>query len=124
MHLRSTEARDWKDVVGSLVARLARELAMQGAEIAHLKLLAQTQAGAVRANVTRGGETPSLEGDLPPSHTAALLINARVHLPPDQLRAVVERALAGLQGVQVEIRQLDCFAPAPPQPRHRYSKSV
>ena len=69
----------------------------------------------------------SVRGGIDPARReAALLINARVHVQPDVLRAAVENALAAAAGDRVEatITKMRSFFPGRPQPTHRYEAVV
>ena len=57
---------------------------------------------------------------------AALLVNARVHLDPQQLRSIVESCLRASAGERIEIavEQIRSFAPSRPQPTHRFDHVV
>ncbi|MCR4413213.1 MAG: hypothetical protein NUV77_12405, partial [Thermoguttaceae bacterium] len=57
---------------------------------------------------------------------AWLLLNARAHMEPEPLRELVRRSLeAAARGhVRFVLDDLESFAPARPQPRHRYDRVV
>ena len=56
----------------------------------------------------------------------SLLINARVHVQPEVLRAAVERLLPAVaQGrLEATITNMRSFFPGRPQPTHRYEGVV
>jgi hypothetical protein len=55
-----------------------------------------------------------------------LLLNARVHVSPELLRAVAEKALLTTAGDQLEmtITAMHSFFPGRPQPTYRYEAVV
>jgi hypothetical protein len=54
------------------------------------------------------------------------MINARVHLDPQQLRSIVEKCLQASAGGRMEIavEQIRSFTPSRPQPTHRFDHVV
>ena len=48
-----------------------------------------------------------------------LLLNIRAEGDPATLRRIVEQQLAKLPG-KIEVRNMQCFSPAPPRPEHRH----
>lgn len=100
-------------VVGPLLAELGRSLAESGAVIAHLKLFDQASTGHLKASLVRNQDEPALEGrlDAPPAARHRLVLNLRASADPELLRAVVEKAAAGLPG-KFTVKHLECFRPA------------
>jgi len=123
------------------------ELRERNAEIAHLKLLLNAAGGSLQANLTSSSGEPLFQG-LPGEASAAakdpadksakagelhgrpdeavLILNARAHVKPDELRAVIEKALrdAGQKEITAEILTLQSFSPSRPRPTHRYSRII
>ena len=125
---RSPEAAgDWREFCVRLMEGAQRELRERNAEIAHVKLLLNTAGGSLQANLTRSGGEPLFQGELQGrSDEALLILNARVHMKPDELRAVIEKSLADAaqKGVTAEILTMESFSPSRPNPTHRYSRVV
>ena len=84
--------------------------------------------GHIVGNVTGNDAAASVRGTISPDcRDAVLLVNARVHCRPDELRAVVEARLpsvAGGCGIEPTITQVRSFFPGRPQPTHRYQAVV
>ncbi len=99
----------------------------RAAEVAHLKLHLQAGGSSLIANLTSGDSAPSIRGAIvgAPRH-AALLLNARVCIGPQALRALVEQCLesACAGTLKATIAHIESFAPARPQPTHRFDAIV
>ncbi|MGB7758878.1 MAG: GTP-binding protein [Bryobacteraceae bacterium] len=102
-------------LIGPLLDRLEPQI-----RIVHLKLLAQSGAGYLKAALTANGQEPIVEGalDASPSSQHEILLNLRALADPDSLRAIVEREFARLPA-QITWRQVQCFRPSPPVPYMR-----
>jgi Ni2+-binding GTPase involved in maturation of urease and hydrogenase len=116
---------------GELLAELLRDLrhgaARALAAIGHLKALLTTAERSLRGNVT-GSQTPvELTGEGWPTTAAELTLNARIELAPDELEALVRRALrrVGNQfGAAPTVLRLECFRPGRPQPTWRFDEAI
>ena len=122
--LSSNEPKAWREFAFELLRTFKGEFKTQNAEIAHLKLFISATGTGLVGNLTstRGMPFVMVTGKSGPSSNAALLIlNARVHGTPAQLRETVERVLAALpaQKIAVETVSLQCFSPGRPMPTHR-----
>jgi len=118
---------DWKRFAADLLESIRSELQARSAEIAHLKLYVTSGRESIVANVTSNDSPLSLRGEIAPDQRrAALVINARVHVEPDALRAAVEKALDEASGDRLEttITNQRCFFLGRPQPTYRYSDVV
>jgi G3E family GTPase len=118
---------DWREFCAGFIERVRKELLARGAEIAHLKLLLNTAAGRVQANLASSHGKALCQGNLQGDPRQALLIvNARVREEPQELQAVIEQALAGdpQQRISVEILSMASFKPGRPKPTRRYSEIV
>jgi Ni2+-binding GTPase involved in maturation of urease and hydrogenase len=125
--LRAGSDIDWKSFAGDLLETIRGELCARSAEIAHLKLYLTAGGGHLVGNVTSNDSPLSIRGSIDPAQrSAALLINARVHVQPDVLRTTVERSLQATAGdrLQATITNLRSFFPARPQPTYRYDAVV
>ena len=71
---------------------------------------------------------PSISGEtLDALSKAALIINARVRLEPEDLEATVRDVLNSVSGgmdIETEIDDLQCFSPAYPEPPHVIRESL
>ena len=125
--LRARGDIDWKAFAADLLEAIRVELRSRSAEIAHVKLYLTAGDGHVVGNVTSNEGPLSVRGGIDPARReAALLINARVHVQPDVLRAIVENALAATAGDRLEatITNMRSFFPGRPQPTYRYEAVV
>jgi hypothetical protein len=75
--------------------------------------------------VCRNGEPPQADGDLAasPDLRHDLAINLRAVGAPEELLAIVQRAMAGIAG-EIALRHTGAFRPGRPQPEHRFAKVV
>jgi len=121
--LRSKDDIDWKAFAADLLEVIRVEFRSRSVEIAHIKLYLTASDGHVVGNVTSNNSSLNVRGDIDPARReVALLINARVHVQPDVLRAVVENTLAAKAGDRLEatITNMRSFFPGRPQPTYRY----
>ena len=102
-------------VVGPLVDEIDRGLTAAGIRLVHLKAMAQSDAGYVKAALTGNGREPAVEGalDASPAAEHEVLINLRALGDPERLRQIVEAAFARLPGAPPAI---EAFRPAAPVP--------
>ena len=112
-------------LAGPLIERMEARLSECGFGIAHLKVSDRCDSGFVKVSVCRNGEEAQPDGDLAasPEHRHELAINLRALGDPEQLLAIVQRALAEIDG-ELSIRHTGAFRPAPPKPEHRFSETV
>lgn len=105
------------------LARTLRDaLARNGREIAHLKMTldAEDEAGllSVVSLVRTDGEPDLRESLLDRVEGGVLVVNLRAEADPEELKGVVEAALANLP-VRAALEHLERFRPARPQPTYR-----
>ena len=128
VHLTSTSPVNWHEFANRLLSLFRQELRRRCAEIAHVKFRLTTGLDTLTANLTGTDARPAVRGRLDTSRRAAqLLFNARVHIAPDQLQEILETSLAQVtarHGVAADVGELSSFAPARPQPTHRFSSVV
>lgn len=125
VRLQAGSPADWRQFCLDLIAGLQNDFRTRSAEIAHLKLYLSTGDGSLAANLTGNDRERSIRGEATPSREARLILNARAHIGPDDLRALVEQRLAGAPGgVRAAIEDLQSFAPSRPEPKHRYEQVV
>jgi CobW/HypB/UreG, nucleotide-binding domain len=107
-------------LLGPLLDRLDCELTQAGIPIVHLKAFDQSGSGWLKAAICGNGAEPATEGalDASPAASHRLLINLRAGSAPEPVRAIVERALAGMNGALSNLR-IQCFSPAAPKPERR-----
>ncbi len=128
VELHADSPAQWEVFAKELLAGVCADLRAATAEIAHLKLCLSAGDHRVVGNLTANDATIFLRGSiLPACRDANLLLNARVHCHPDQLRAVVEARLSAVAGghrLQAVITHLVSLSPGRPQPTHRYEAIV
>jgi len=127
VQLRAEGPVGWTAYVTGLVDTLRETFRRRAAEVAHLKMLLTTADGSLVVNLTSSGAEPTLRGDAGDRAAEALLVvNARVHMDPDALRAAVEEGVRRACGDEVrgEFVTLQSFSPAYPTPKHRYDRVV
>ncbi len=121
------EETDWEAFALEVICRIQSELASRSAEIGHLKLLLANSTGQVVANATSISERPAAHGSMAKDAGAVtLVLNARAHVDPDQLKSIVERSIVAVAGGAIEVSSLSLhsFSPAYPRPTHRIGRVV
>jgi CobW/HypB/UreG, nucleotide-binding domain len=105
-------------LLGPLMDELDRGLAAAEIRIVHLKCIAQSDSGYVKAALTANGREPAVEGmlDASPAAEHRVLVNLRALGRPDHLREIVERAFSGMPA---SWNLIQSFRPAPPVPYER-----
>jgi hypothetical protein len=105
-------------IVGPLMDELDARLTAAGICIVHLKVIAKSDTGYVKAALTRRGEEPAVEGALDASPAARhdLLVNLRALGDPSEMRKIVEGAFSRLDAAPLA---LQAFRPAVPVPYQR-----
>ena len=103
--LRARGPVDWQAFAEDLLEEIRRELVARGAEIAHVKLIIgghhvpMVGGESLTGNLTSNYGPAFVRGRLDPAAgQAAMRINARVHIGPEELQAVVEGALREAAG--------------------------
>jgi len=111
-----------------LLTDLRRAFRVQNAEIGHVKCAVTGGGRTVWANLTHLEAEPVISdprfGTLP---KGTLLVNARVHMQPQVLEAIVRDTLAAVCGrfrPAAEIDDLQCFSPAYPNPPYLFRGNV
>ncbi|MBI3682578.1 MAG: hypothetical protein HY235_19545 [Acidobacteria bacterium] len=112
-------------VTGPLLEHLDAELTRARVQIAHLKVLAQSDAGYLRAGICANGDEPAVDGplDAPPCRRHELVVNLRARATPGLLDEIVDRARQDLPG-RLRILKRQAFRPAAPRPEHRFPEVV
>jgi hypothetical protein len=107
-------------VVGPLLDGLDVILTERGLQIVHLKVIDDSPAGYVKASIVKNGQEPSVQGvlDASPAVSHSLVLNIRATGDPLTLREAVEAQLSKLPG-RIDVRAMQSFSPAPPNPEHR-----
>lgn len=107
-------------LLGPLLDAIDNDLTKAGVEIVHLKAIARSPAGYVKAALCRNRDEPRVEGNLhaSPASKYELLLNLRAVGVPERVQAIIENVLAQLNGELTELK-LSCFAPAAPVPERR-----
>jgi len=125
VHLRGLQPTDWRRFGQELLDLVWRRLSQIGAEVAHFKFRLTAGKGSLSASLTRNDEQPQFRGDLPDiPGEALLLVNLRAALDAELLKQLWEECLAQAAGgtIGVEVESLRSFAPARPEPTHRFAE--
>jgi len=126
--IRPGRGADMPGFCREFLLRMRDALRAKSADIAHLKTLLDGGEGAITGNLTGLNAEPSVRGSVggEPGGRLTLLVNARVHVAPEALRATVERCLREAAGdkIAVEIRNMASFRPGRPEPTHRFDRIV
>lgn len=125
VQMESAKAIDWKAYAVRLLRNLKDSLHVVRAEIAHVKLFLSTPNGSLAGSVTRGLAEPLVCGQVnAKTRESELVVNARVHMSPEELRTVVEKSIHVSARGQVATRvlSLESFSPSRPQPTHRHTQ--
>jgi G3E family GTPase len=123
LHARGTF--NWRAFAEDLLEEIRSRLTGAGAEIAHLKLIISHENESVTGSVTGNAGSASVRGGVSPTATeAAMRINARVHISPEELRAIVTDVLQKSAGQQLDVKivALRSLRPGRPVPTHRFGK--
>jgi len=128
VNLESTGGNyEWAKYARSLLDSLHEAFKQHNAEIGHVKLAIESGGEECTANLTcLGGGIAVHGGESFMGAQAALILNARVQMPPEKLEKIIRAALgaSGKSGVSATIRTLRCLMPGRPNPTHRYSRTV
>ena len=126
--MSAPEPFDASNFARILLMELRDAFKQKEGEIGHLKIVITAAGKSLWANLTHLAAEPSISGErLGALSKAALIINARVRLEPEDLEAMVREVLntvSGGMGVKSEIDDLQCFSPAYPEPRHVIRESL
>jgi hypothetical protein len=118
--LRPDEPLTMSRMLGRLLDQLDTALSESGIQIVHLKGIASSLQGYVKAAICSNGQPPVVEGDLAssPTEVADLLINLRAVGPAVEVRRIVEQTLQAMD-YRAEHLHVSCFHPAAPKPERR-----
>ena len=112
----------------TLMMELREAFKQKEGEIGHLKMVITSSGKSMWANLTHLAAEPSISGQtFDKLSKAALIINARVRLEPEELESIVRTVLNMVSrdmGMTSEIDDLQCFSPAYPEPAHVIRESL
>ncbi|MFO7903712.1 MAG: GTP-binding protein [Planctomycetota bacterium] len=123
VQLQGSPETDWKRFCEDFMEAMQSEFQQSAAEVAHLKFHLTAGDSAITANLTSNREEPSVRGQIEGAPSEArLVMNVRAHIHPAQLRSVTEKCLQTVVGeaIQFVVDDLSSFAPARPEPTHRF----
>lgn len=112
-------------LIGPFLDDLQSAITSAGLAIVHLKLADDSTSGYLKASIVSAWGEPFVHGmlDASPTESHELLLNVRAAGDPATLQRIVEEQLARLPG-EIELRNMQCFSPAPPKPEHRLASVV
>jgi len=127
VELNASVPFDGNAVLKEFAATMQRHLSRQGAEIAHLKMTLDPEAGIgdlAVINLVRNDYVAELSQELQdPLQAGQLIVNVRAEIAPGILKAALEEALKSCTtvntGVRATLEHLEFFQPGKPQPTHR-----
>jgi G3E family GTPase len=127
IELDSKENRDWKAFAFEILRAFKETFKTRSAEVAHLKLFLTASGTSIIGNLTSTRNMPFVfvNGTVgPASNRALMILNARVHLDPAQLREIVEQTIGKLtaSGLSAKFSSIEAFSPGRPKPTHRFSE--
>jgi hypothetical protein len=112
----------------ALLGELRNSFRLHNAEIGHVKCAVTGGGRTVWANLTHLEAEPVISepqfGTLP---RGTLMVNARVHMQPQTLEAIVRDTLAAVCDrfkTRCEIDDMQCFSPAYPNPPYLFRENV
>ncbi len=118
---------DWPAFGLDILTRLQHAAAARQAEIAHVKLSLTAATGQYVANLISSTGVPAIRGLINGTpRTVALVLNARVEMPPEALQTLAEdvfQAAAGAQ-ITIQVATIRSLSPGRPMPTHRYTVVV
>jgi G3E family GTPase len=117
---------DWRAVAVAVLDGIQQAAVARGTEIAHAKVSVTAPAGQVVANLTSTGGAIAARGALDSASSAALVVNARVEMTPEELQGIVESILRTVAGdtLTATITAMHSLSPGRPTPTHRYGVVV
>jgi Ni2+-binding GTPase involved in maturation of urease and hydrogenase len=120
------KAADWNLFVRELLNALSNRFDREGCPIGHVKVIAESGAQYVAANLTGSAEAISVRGSISACNEVRLTINARVETSPEALDGIVSETLTTLAEGKCTVRTLAwrCLMPGRPQPTHRFSEAI
>jgi hypothetical protein len=107
-------------ILGPLLDGCDHDFTAEGIAIVHLKAIVHAETGFLKAAICGNGQEPALEGmlDASPALHHHLLLNARVVGEADQVRRIIEKNFAVIEGNLAGVR-VRSFHPAAPKPERR-----
>jgi hypothetical protein len=107
-------------LLGPWLDGIDRALTKAAIHIVHLKAMAESSTGYVKAALCTNGQDPAVEGalDASPSPRHELTLNIRALGEPETMATIVEGELQRFDGDFTECR-MRCFRPAAPRPERR-----
>ena len=121
--LQSETPIDFRTFAFDLLRAFKGEFQNRKAEIAHLKLFISATGTGLVGNLTstKGMPFVFVNGTAGSSTSGLLILNARVHIGPDELKSAVETTIGNLKqkGIHTEFVSLECFSPGRPNPTHK-----
>jgi G3E family GTPase len=127
VHVRAPQSFALDELLLDIVRSLQESLRSAGAEVAHLKAIGLWEGFFGVANLVSSAGKAELS--LPSRcevREADVIVNARVAIDPEELRALVREALGAIaarRGADVMEHHTQSFRPGRPQPTHRYAEA-
>jgi hypothetical protein len=123
--LSSASGFDANRLLTNIVEQLCATIAKHGAECAHLKASVEAGGRSALVSAVGHGAAPRLTRGLPaPVSACQLVLNARVHADPDQIKALAVSAVDDVvarHGVAAHPGRAAHFRPGRPLPTYRFT---
>jgi len=125
VNLKAKEELDGNEFILDVMFKIQEKINKQSSEIAHLKLTLSPQDGSGEiavANVVANDKGSEMSHELLDDlDEGQLIINLRAEAKPENLKKLVEEAIALCEddNINLSLDHLECFAPARPSPTHR-----
>jgi Ni2+-binding GTPase involved in maturation of urease and hydrogenase len=113
---------DWAGLCQRFLDTFQSDLAKSGNKIGHIKLLLSTAKGYLSGSITDFHSSPDIRVEIEEqTATAALTINARVEMEPEDLESAVSHALkrAFCDSAELDVKKSICKTPGRPEPTFR-----
>lgn len=121
-----SRAADWDNLAKALLQALSARFEALNVAVGHVKLLIDSEEHFVIGNLTGKSETISIRETAGVSAAAEMTINARVQMPPDDLKKIVLEEVSAIcgPGIQSELLAIKSLSPGRPNPTFRFDHVV
>jgi G3E family GTPase len=114
---------DPNDLVKDLLERIILSINEAGGNIAHIKTIAETGCGIIKAGISGLGKNIDFtQNAYDLTHGMSLLINGRVEISPEILKAIINNSIKSCcknLGLEATYGYEECFKPSFPNPTYR-----
>ncbi|MCE5284645.1 MAG: hypothetical protein LLG02_02180 [Pelosinus sp.] len=116
---------DCEALLRSLLSGLGERFDGSQVAVGHVKAIVIAKNEAVVGNITGKKETLQLRGSAVKADEATVIVNARVEMSPEQLKAIVIEEIARVcKDKVVKETALKCLRPGRPKPTYRFDAVI